>query len=197
MSETNFRDLWQSQKINADSNAEAIVTKAKQLQKKTRLQIILGNLLLFVTMLFIIGIAIYFKPQMITSKIGIILVLAAIIMQITASSKLIVWNKSNAQKSNLDYLQQLVLFKKKQAFLQSTIMNIYFVLLGLGIVLYMIEYTIRMSTFAAIMTYGVTLAWIALNWFYLRPKIINKQQQKLNEVISNLESINEQFLKEN
>lgn len=196
MTEIDFKDIWQSQRINADSNAEAIVTKAKQLQKKTRVKIILGNLLLFVTMLFIIGIVIYFKPQMVTSKIGILLVLAAIIMQITASSKLVVWNKSNGQKSNLDYLQQLVLFKKKQAFLQSTIMNIYFVLLGLGIVLYMIEYTIRMSALAAILTYGLTLAWIALNWFYIRPKMINKQQQKLNDVISNLESINEQFLKE-
>jgi len=37
---------------------------------------------------------------------------------------------------------------------------------------------------------------MALNWFYFRPKIIKKQQQKLNDIIADLEKINDQFLEE-
>jgi hypothetical protein len=195
MTETNFKDLWQSQNTDADLNPKAIIAKAKQLQKKTRLKLLLSNGLLFATMLFIIGIVVYYQPQMITTKIGTILVVIAILMAITASSSLIsLSNKSDDQTNNAEYLQQLLLFKKKQAFFQTTIMKLYFILLGLGIALYMIEYTLRMSRLGAIAAYGITALWMAVNWFYFRPKIIKKQQQKLNEVIANLENINKQFL---
>jgi hypothetical protein len=118
-------------------------------------------------------------------------------MQIITSTKLIsASDKNNDQNSNAEYLQQLLVFKKKQAFLQSTIMTAYFILLGLGIVLYMIEYTIRMSILGAALAYGITSLWIAVNWFYFRPKIIKKQQQKLNKIIADLEKINDQFLEE-
>lgn len=197
MTETNFKDLWQSQNTNANLNSKDIISKAEQLQKKTRIKLLLTNGLLFVTMLFIIGIVLYFKPEMITTKIGVLLVIIAIVMQILASSKLTsVSDKNNAQTSNAEYLQQLLIFKKKQAFLQSTIMTAYFILLGLGIVLYMIEYTMRMSVLGAALAYGITGLWMALNWFYFRPKIIKKQQQKLNDIIADLEKINDQFLEE-
>lgn len=197
MTETNFKDLWQSQNTNVDLNPNDIISKAVQLQKKTRIKLLLTNGLLFITMLFIIGIVMYFKPQMITTKIGVLLVIIAIVMQIVVSSKLTsVFDKNNTQTSNAEYLQQLLLFKKKQAFLQSTIMTAYFILLGLGIVLYMIEYTMRMSVLGAALAYGITGLWMALNWFYFKPKIIKKQQQKLNEIIADLEKINDQFLEE-
>lgn len=197
MTETNFKDLWQSQNTNANLNSKDIISKAEQLQKKTRIKLLLTNGLLFVTMLFIIGIVLYFKPEMITTKIGVLLVIIAIVMQILASSKLTsVSDKNNAQTSNAEYLQQLLIFKKKQAFLQSTIMTAYFILLGLGIVLYMIEYTMRMSVLGAALAYGITGLWMAINWFYFRPKIIKKQQQKLNDIIADLEKINNQFLEE-
>jgi hypothetical protein len=197
MIETNFKNLWQCQNTNANLNSKDIILKAIRLQKKTRIKTQLTNGLLLVTMLFIIGIVLYFQPKMITTKIGTILVVIALIMQIITSTKLIsASDKNNDQNSNAEYLQQLLVFKKKQAFLQSTIMTAYFILLGLGIVLYMIEYTIRMSILGAALAYGITSLWIAVNWFYFRPKIIKKQQQKLNKIIADLEKINDQFLEE-
>ena len=50
-----------------------------------------------------------------------------------------------------------------------------------------------MTVGAAILTYTVTLAWIAFNWFYLRPKTIKKQQGKLDELINKFEEINNQL----
>jgi hypothetical protein len=194
MTETNFKDLWQAQNTTANIDSKEIVFKAKELQKKTRVKLLLGNLLLFVTMLFIIGIVLYFKPQMLTTKIGTILVITAIIIQIAASTKLITLIKeSDTQTSNANYLKQLLLIKKKQAVMQSTIMAAYFILLSAGIALYMLEYVLRMSFTEGLLVYGITGIWIAINWFYFRPKIVKKQQHKLNEAIANLESINEQF----
>ena len=197
MTETNFKDLWQAQNTTSNTGSKEIVLKAKHLQKKTRIKLLLSNLLLFATMLFIIGIVLYFKPQMITTKIGAILVIIAIIMQIATSTKLITLIKeSDTQTSNAAYLNQLLIIKKKQAVLQSSIMAIYSILLGLGIALYMLEYVLRMTLLGGLLTYGITGLWIAFNWFYLRPKIIIKQQQKLNDSIAALESVKNQFITE-
>lgn len=197
MTETNFKDLWQAQNTTSNAGSIEIVLKAKHLQKKTRIKLLLSNLLLFATLLFIIGIVLYFKPQMITTKIGAILVNIAIIMQIATSTKLITLIKeSDTQTSNAEYLNQLLIIKKKQAVLQSSIMAVYFILLGLGIALYMLEYVLRMTLLGGLLTYGITGLWIAFNWFYLRPKIIKKQQQKLNDSIAALENMNNQFIEE-
>jgi hypothetical protein len=197
MTEINFNQLWQSQANMPETDATAIIAKAKLVQRKNKIKIILGNVLLVATMLFIIGIVVYSQPQMITTKIGSLLVIAAIVMQVIASSQLIlVLNRTNNQTSAADYLSHLLAFKKKQAFLQSTIMTLYFIFLGSGLLLYMIEYTKRGSLLFITATYGITSLWIAFNWFYVRPRTIKKQQQKLNEVIQNLENISSQFTNE-
>lgn len=197
MTETNFKELWQAQNTTSNTDSKEIVLKAKHLQRKTRIKLLLSNLLLFATMLFIIGIVLYFKPQMITTKIGTILVLIAIIMQIATATKLITLIKeSDTQTSNVEYLNQLLIIKVKQAVLQSSIMALYFILLGLGLALYMFEYVLRMTLLGGLLTYGITGLWIAFNWFYLRPKIIKKQQQKLNDSIAALENMNNQFKEE-
>lgn len=193
MDEINLKDIWQSQKTESPDSKE-IILKAITLQKKTRIKIILVNLLLFVTMVLIIGIVWYYQPKMITTKIGTILVVIAIIMQIIASGKLIpLLKKGSTETSNAEYMQGLLLIKKKQAFLQSTIMNLYFILLGAGLLLYMIEYTVNGSLLKMLLIYGATIGWIAFNWFYTRKRTIRKQQVKLDEAINNLEAITVQF----
>jgi hypothetical protein len=197
MTETNFKELWQAQNTTSNTDSKEIVLKAKHLQRKTRIKLLLSNLLLFATMLFIIGVVLYFKPQMITTKIGTILVLIAIIMQIATATKLITLIKeSDTQTSNVEYLNQLLIIKIKQAVLQSSIMALYFILLGLGLALYMFEYVLRMTLLDGLLTYGITGLWIAFNWFYIKPKIIKKQQQKLNDSIAALENMNNQFKEE-
>jgi len=197
MKEINFNELWQSQKVGPSIDAESIISKAKHLQRKTSIKILLNNLLLFATIVFIIGILLHYNPQMITTKIGSLLVIFAIVMQIVASSSLIpLLNKSNEQTDNATFLNQLLAYKKKQAFIQSIIMTLYFIFLGLGLLLYMIEYVQRGSMIFMISAYGLTISWIAFNWFYVRPKTIKKQQEKCNDVIANFENITIQFSEE-
>lgn len=194
MTEINLNQLWQSQRNIPEMDASTIVHKAKQLQRKTKIKLMLGNLLLLATMIFIIGIVFYFQPKMMTTKIGSLLVMLSILMQIIASGRMIpLLNKSNTQTNPVDYLNHLLDFKKKQAFLQTTIMTLYFIFLSLGLFLYMIEFTIKGSITFMVAAYGITLLWIAFNWFYIRPKTIRKQRQKLDEVIQNLENITTQF----
>ena len=60
----------------------------------------------------------------------------------------------------------------------------------------MYEYTLLMSTVWAVFAYGLTGLWILLNWFFIRPKQMKKQQQKINDIIDKFKNIQSQLNQE-
>ena len=72
-------------------------------------------------------------------------------------------------------------------------LSIYFIILSLGIGLYLFEYVSRMTITWGIITYAITILWFTINWFYLRPKTITKQNAKLNKLLVEFEKLNNQM----
>jgi hypothetical protein len=65
--------------------------------------------------------------------------------------------------SNAAYLQKLIAIKTKQKFLQSKMLSYYFIVLGLGLCLYMYEYTSMMTMFWGICLYNyIILGWVCV-----------------------------------
>ncbi len=95
--------------------------------------------------------------------------------------------------SSADYLQQLLSLKRKQQFLQGIMTNLYFILLSTGLFLYMIEYTMRMKLSMGIVCYAITAGWIAFNWFYIKPKTIRKQREKIDGLINKFTLLTKQL----
>ncbi|HEY4617818.1 MAG TPA: hypothetical protein VIH09_06450 [Flavobacterium sp.] len=189
----NFKDIWAKQ-TSVAPNSEILISEIKKMKQSNLRKLVLTNLLLIATSIFIILIWIYFQPQLITTKIGIMLIILAMVIFLFAYNKSYSLFKSHMNsQSNSDYLKDLLAIKAKQRFMETTMMNLYFILLSLGIALYMYEYTQRMSTFWGIFTYAITSIWILFNWFYLRPKQIKKQRAKLDAIIAKFEMVNNQL----
>jgi len=189
----NFKNIWKQQTSNKP-NLEELLGKLRKFRNQNLRKLILANIALITTSLIIIYIWYRFQPQMITTKIGIVLVILAMVMFLFTYNKMfMVFYKIDQTQSNNEYLQSLYVVKRKQKFMQTTILNLYFIMLSLGICFYMYEYTSRMTLGSGMLAYVVTFAWIAFNWFYLRPKTIKKQQGKLNELINKFEEINNQL----
>ncbi|CAD0003319.1 hypothetical protein [Flavobacterium chungangense] len=188
-----FKDLWKKQAVS-QPNIEDLMARLKQFKKAGLRSLWKTNILLFATSAFIIFIWYYYQPQFISTKIGIVLAIVAMIMYVGVYNGLLrIYKDIDTNQTNQEYLQKLILIKRKQQFMQSTILSWYFVLLLAGICLYMYEYASRMTVFYALITYGITLLWIGFNWFYMRPKQIKKQQAKINELIVKFEDINKQL----
>lgn len=188
-----FKNIWKQQTSNKP-NLEELLGKLKKFRNQNLRRLIFANIGLITTSLLIIFIWYRYQPQMITTKIGIVLVILAMVMFLFAYNKMfMVFYKIDQTQSNNEYLQSLYVIKSKQKFMQTTILNLYFIMLFLGIVFYMYEYTSRMTFSSGVLAYAVTLAWIAFNWFYLRPRTIKKQEGKLNELINKFEEINNQL----
>jgi len=189
-----FKDLWKKQTVN-EPNIDDILMRLKQFKKANLRSLWKTNILLFATSAFILFVWYHYQPQFISSKIGIVLAILAMAMYVAVYNRLLKdFKHIDTTQTNREYLEKLILIKRKQQFMQSTMLSWYFVLLLVGICLYMYEYTSRMTVLYALVTYAVTLLWIAFNWFYLRPKQIKKQEKKINDLIAKFEEINNQLL---
>ncbi|CAN5449502.1 hypothetical protein BH11BAC2_BH11BAC2_00590 [soil metagenome] len=187
-----FKALWNQQDANAP-DIKALYKKANQYKRKSIVKLVLTNILLIATSLFIGSIWYYFQPEMTSTKIGIILIIVAMVLYLAAFNLMIpLLNKIGSEMNAKEYLQKFQALKQKQIFLQTTMMNLYFFLLSLGLALYMYEYAVRSLPFM-IVVYALTFTWIGISWFYLRPKKIKSETLKLEELLHKFERINEQF----
>ncbi|MBP2616899.1 hypothetical protein [Chryseobacterium jejuense] len=188
-----FKNIWKQQ-TSPKPNIEELLNRLKKFKNENLRKLILTNLLLIATCLCITFIWYRYQPQLISTKIGIVLVILAMVIFLSAYNRMFtVFYKIDNTQSNSEYLQNLYVVKNQQKFMQTTMLNLYFIMLFLGICLYMYEYTLKMSSFSGILVYAATLLWIGVNWFYIRPKTIKKQQGKIDELINKFEEINNQL----
>ncbi len=180
--EIDFKALWQQQNT-MPPDASAIVLKVRQYQKKIKRKVIALNLILIATSIFLVCIWYYFQPKMITTKIGIVVCILSMLIYLLAFNQL--WpllNRMGEQENNNDYLSGLIEVQRKQLFLKNVMMKLYFLLLTIGLFLYLYEYTMR-SPMILVLAYSITGLWIAINWFYFLPKGFKKEQAKINDLI--------------
>ncbi len=188
-----LKALWHREETNAPDVKE-IFERANKLHRKTRNRIWLANILLTLTAIYIIYISWHYQFKVITTEIGILLIIVAIVFNVVSNSRIIpLLFNIDMKTSSRQYLAQLIRIKQKQEFLNKTILTWYFILLSSGLFLYMLEFAARMTLKGQLLSYGITFSWIALHWFYLMPKAINKQQAELNAIIAKLTAVNGQL----
>lgn len=192
--EIDFKNLWQQQEIERP-DVNDLLLKIKQFKATNVKRMVWTNILLLGTAGIILFIWYSYQPELISTKVGIVLTILAILIFLLAYNQLFNNYKASSNlKSNKEYLNELIVIKQKQKFLQTTMIQLYFVLLTLGICLYLYEYVQMMPSLWGVTTYVLTLGWMAFNWVYLRPKTIKKQQHQLDKLIKKFELTNEQLI---
>lgn len=188
-----FKDLWKQQVVNSP-NIEELLAKLKHFKKTSLRRLILTNAMLIVTCVLILLIWYYYQPQFLSTKIGIVLNVAIMAIYLLVYNRLFdAYKELDNTDSNAEYLQKLIAIKTKQKFLQSKMLSIYFVVLGLGTCLYMYEYASMMSFLWGFFVYTVLLFWMGFVWFYLRTRQIVKENSKIDSLIDTFKRINNQL----
>jgi hypothetical protein len=189
-----FKQYWKNQPIDTPDPKE-VIKKATQYKRTAFLKLVLANIILVATSIGIILVWYFFQPEYLSTKLGIICCIVAMVVYLAFYNSLApLLLKNDIEMDSKAQLQQLLTLKEKQRFLQNILLNGYFILLGAGLGLYMYEYTSRMTLLWGICSYAIVAFWIAINAFYLGPKTIKKQQAKLNSLIAKLKEVNEQLI---
>lgn len=186
-----IKDLWQNTSPEKDlPDTTEIITKIESTRKRIMRRNLFSTILLCLTFVFIVWIGFRYDFEMITTKIGLLLVLSSIALGIFCNIKLInrLSGKIDITSDTNSYLQQQVSFRNKQRAIQTKGLSVYFIILTAGLTLYEIEFAVRDLTFG-IIYYLCTLGWMAFVWFYLRRKSIAKQEKQINEQITLLENL--------
>lgn len=189
----NLKELWNNQSV-PEANSSDLLKRVDKHKAAGLKKIFLLNGLLLATIAFVMLIWINFKPQLLTTKIGIILCILPMVIAFVFQNRILpLYKKSDEGQSNAEYLENLLKIKMEEGRIQTTIMTLYFILLSAGIALYMYEYTSYMPLGWRIFSYSIVVLWIGFNWFVLRPKVIKKNQEKTDELIRQLEKIRSEF----
>ncbi|UZJ63694.1 hypothetical protein OKW96_14780 [Sphingobacterium sp. KU25419] len=190
----NFQDIWNNK--NADiPNIQEIKATAEKYRKKQLSSTILLMLWLMATAFGIIFIWNVINFKMVTTSLGIILILIALTFYIYLFFQNInVIRKINPSISNQEYLSSLKKLQRQRLYMQAKGISIYYILLSAGFAFYFYEFALYMSTMAAILAYGLTFLWLAIVWFFLRPRQIRKQNQKILKIIDSLETIEKDLI---
>lgn len=192
-SDIDLKELW-NKKQAAIPDTDALLEETRRFKRNHLRKLIMANVTLVLSSAFILFVWYYFQPERLTTKMGIVLVIAAMAMYLFVYNGMLqVLRRIDDCLSSNEYLGQLLMLRTRQQLMQTRIMNAYFLMLSAGIALYMIEYTSRMSLLWATVTYGVTFLWILFNWFYIRPRTIRNQREKLNVLIQKFESLQAQL----
>lgn len=189
----NLKKLWEKQSVPVADWSDVLRKinrfKKNRIQKKINIIIIL---------MLTIGLAsfiwIYFEPQLIVTKIGIILSVASMGIATIFNYKLILLYKMiDERQTNSNYLNNLLTIKKTENFMQTKVLNLYFILLSTGIGLYMYEYAWTRSVTFGVIAYLVLFFWVGLNWFFLRPRTIEKSNRKFEDLIVQIKTVKSQI----
>ncbi|HEY8930989.1 MAG TPA: hypothetical protein VIM55_17425 [Mucilaginibacter sp.] len=188
-----FKALWNREETSAPDVGE-IFARANKLNRNSRRKIMVCNILLILTIVFYGLMWWHFHPQMITTKIGWTLMIGAMVMYVISNYQLYpLLVKADMETDSHAFLSQMIRIKYKQESIDNLIIKIYFLLLAVGLGFYYIEYLKKGKLILQITVYGITLALLALNWFYLQERKTKKQHKAMNEIISKLEAVNAQL----
>jgi len=191
--EIDFKSLWSREKTSAPAVSE-IFAKASRLNRCSRRKIWMGNIVLSLTIIVLTLIWWHLHPRLITTKIGLTLMIGAmVIFIITANQLSPLLAKADLETDTNAFLSQMIRIKHKQEFMSKTITTLYFLMLAAGLGLYFIEYVSRGNLIFQLSVYGITLTFLAINWFYINARNIKKQRKAMNEIIEKLEAVNRQM----
>jgi Flp pilus assembly protein TadB len=192
--EMDFKSLWNKQSTSDMPDTKELFSKADGIKKKTRNKLIGLNLALLVTTAIMVYMWFNIDNERLTTKIGLILIVVAMVSYLAVSNQIMpLLFKSDFETSSQEYLNQLIRIKRKQDFLNKVMINIYFILLAVGLALYMLQFVARMNVVWAVTYVVLTFGWIGFAWFYMRPRGIRKKAKALNDMIEKLEEVNRQL----
>lgn len=151
----NFHEIWN--KKNTDiPNIKEIKGKASSYRKKQIWATIFQLFSLCISTGMIIWVWFRFPYLNILTKSGMILIFMALLMYIFQNfQKINIISKINPSVNNQEYLNILKTLQKKNFYMQTKGITIYYITLSLGMALYLFEFAMRMSLMGGMLTYGL------------------------------------------
>lgn len=190
-----LENLWKQSETKIPPQ-KTNISKIKNNRMKLKNTYTKGAILLILTGIFILGLMIFLdsnlKTILVVSSMIIISItcfLQAALMLFTAN-EIAKIDETQTPTSHLKQWQNFRVFQKKQ---RHWNMPVYYTLLSIALGVYMYELLKNADLWKMILTFAITYSWMLFAYIYLGKKEIKKQDAKLDGIISELKSLENQF----
>ena len=190
-----LENLWKQSETKIPPQ-KTNISKIKNNRMKLKNTYTKGAILLILTGIFILGLMIFLdsnlKTILVVSSMIIISItcfLQAALMLFTAN-EIAKIDETQTPTFHLKQWQNFRAFQKKQ---RHWNMPVYYTLLSIALGVYMYELLKNVDLWKMILTFAITYSWMLFAYFYLGKKEIRKQDAKLDGIISELKSLENQF----
>ncbi len=189
---TNLKAIWHSAKTDSlPTPAEMLQLihqfRSQRLRKKW-IVIIVASLLtaLMIAVMFI------YHSKMITTRVGEVLIAAGCAWLAITNIKSIKRFYRLDDCSNADFLAFIEQTRQNQIYFYKKTQVYILMLISVGFLFYMYE-TASRNTHDLIITYGLSILYLAFIWLFIRPKTFKKNAEKLNAVRAHLNKVSQQL----
>lgn len=190
-----LENLWKQSETKIPPQ-KTNISKIKNNRMKLKNTYTKGAILLILTGIFILGLMIFLDSNLKT----ILVVSSMIIISITCflqgalmlftANEIAKIDETQTPTSHLKQWQSFRVFQKKQ---RHWNMPVYYTLLSIALGVYMYELLKNADLWKMILTFAITYSWMLFAYIYLGKKEIKKQDAKLDGIISELKSLENQF----
>ena len=193
----NFKDLqdtWKNQDAPELPGSEIIKKNIMKLKNDLGRKYLFAILSLSATAVVMLLLLFFIDFEYVTSQLALILLTVTLAIAISKLIKLRknIFKADKLQHSSKDYLAHLKKFKAEQLALQQRGMDWYFTLMTAFMYLYFWG-IYKTSTMVGISAYILTTLWILFVWFYMRPRQAAKYNQRINNLIAEVEGLENQL----
>ena len=188
-----IKNIWQKRDVSVPA-FEDMIKKIKKNRRSIILKNIFGSLSLVLVLAVVLAVSFGFDFEYLTTRVGIILMVLAILGALIMNTQLlkIILSRIDDSSDSSSYLKELIRYHDTQRIIQTKGITIYFLVLTTGLLLYLFEFFMQ-DKMSGLMGYALTIGWLAFVWFYLRPKTIKKQEEKIRQLIKQTEIISNQL----
>ncbi|MGA9211523.1 hypothetical protein [Kaistella sp.] len=190
-----LENLWKQSETKVPAK-NTNISKIKNNRMKLKNTYTRGAILLIITGIYILGLMIFLDSKLKTvpiissmSIISVVCFLQAYLILFTAK-KISQIDETQTPSFHLQQWQNFRTFQKK---IRHWNMPIYYILLGIALGVYMYELLKTVDLWKMALAFAITYAWMFFAYFYLGKKEIKKQDAKMDGIIAELKSLENQF----
>lgn len=190
-----LENLWKQSETKVPTK-NANISKIKNNRMKLKNTYTKGAILLMLTGILILVLMFFLDSKLQTAPIisSMVIIsstcfLQALLMLFTAN-KISKIDETQTPGFHLKQWQNFRAFQKKQ---RSWNMPVYYTLLSIALGVYLYELLKSIDLWKMILAFAITYSWMLFAYFYLGKKEIKKQDAKLDNIISELKNLENQF----
>jgi MFS family permease len=185
-----LQNVWQGAVAPPAISAKEIVSLVRRQQRRMIAGVLVTIGALLAPIAMGVWIWIGYDPVYPTTRISLVIIMIAVVGAIVVKSQALplLLGSVKEDASNKAMIEALERLQRKQRTFNTVGISVYYVLLSIGMALYLAEF-VRGNILFGIAAYGLTFGWIAFTWFYLRKRGIKSQNAKLDQMIAHLKTL--------